>query len=46
MQLSLGLSRRSFERGEIIKHKTDGLSIVLFFVYGRAEVSTNLQKSS
>jgi CRP-like cAMP-binding protein len=42
MQLVLGLSRRGFDRGEVLKGEGEGLDCVWFFVYGRAEVCTRL----
>jgi hypothetical protein len=42
MQLALGLTKRSFEKGEILKLEGDGMESSLFFIYGRAEVSVLL----
>ena len=42
MYLSLGLTKRCFEKGETLKLDGDGMETVLFFIYGRADVSVVL----
>ena len=43
MQLVLGLSKRGFDKGEILKLENEGMKSVLFFIYGRADVVVKLE---
>jgi hypothetical protein len=42
MQLSLGLTKRSFVKGEVLKQENEGMDKVLFFIYGKADVIVRL----
>lgn len=42
MHLSLCMIKRSYEKGEIIKNEGELLDKVMFFIYGRVQVTTKL----
>ncbi len=44
MQVALSMVKRNFDKGTILKTEGEKLVEVLFFIYGRVEVTTHINK--